>query len=82
VDFHTIERDVLEITVFERPRDYGDHFIAYYGPAIAARANAARDGREAQFDEAIGRFCEEYNLGTPERARFEMEYLVAVGTKR
>jgi SAM-dependent methyltransferase len=82
VDFHTLERDVLEIIVFERPRAFAEHFIAYYGPAIAARANAAREGREAQFDEALGQFCDAYNLGRPERARFEMEYLVAVGTKR
>ena len=82
VAFETIERDVLDITAFERPRGYAEHFIAYYGPAIAARANAARDGREAQFDEAIGQFCDEWNRGTADRARFEMEYLVAVGTKQ
>ena len=82
VEFHTLERDVLEITAFEHPRDYAKHFTAYYGPAIAARANAAREGREVEFDEALGQFCDEYNRGTPERARFEMEYLVAVGRKR
>ena len=82
VEFHTLKRDVLEITAFEHPRDYAKHFTAYYGPAIAARANAAREGREAEFDEALGQFCDEYNLGTPERARFEMEYLIAVGRKR
>ena len=82
VSFHKLERDVLEITAFERARGYAEHFIAYYGPAIAARANAARDGREAQFDEAIGRFCEEWDRGTADRARFEMEYLVAIGTRQ
>ena len=46
VMFGTLRRDVLEITAFERARDYGEHFKAYYGPTIAARANAARDGRE------------------------------------
>ncbi|MBW3609446.1 MAG: class I SAM-dependent methyltransferase [Actinobacteria bacterium] len=82
VQFHTLERDVLEITAFERARDYGEHFKAYYGPTIAARANAARDGREAEFDEALERFCDEWNRGTTDRARFEKEYLVAVGTRR
>ncbi|HEV2057922.1 MAG TPA: class I SAM-dependent methyltransferase [Solirubrobacteraceae bacterium] len=82
VQFHTLERDVLEITAFERARDYGEHFKAYYGPTIAARANAARDGREAEFDEALKRFCDEWNRGTTDRARFEKEYLVAVGTRR
>ena len=80
VKFHRLERDVLEVTAFERPRDYGEHFKARYGPTIAARANAVRNGREAEFDAALDAFCEEWNRGTPERARFEMEYLVAVGT--
>ena len=82
VEFHTLERDVLEITAFERARDYGEHFKAYYGPTIAARANAVREGREAEFDEALDRFCDEWNRGTADRAHFEQEYLVAVGTRR
>ena len=77
-----LERDVLEVTVFERPRDYGDYFKAVYGPTIAARANAARDGRDDEFDAALNSFCEEWNLGSPDRARFEQEFLVAVATKR
>jgi SAM-dependent methyltransferase len=78
--FGTLQRDVLEITAFERARDYGEHFKAYYGPTIAARANAARDGREDEFDAALDAFCDEWNRGTAERARFEKEYLLAVGT--
>jgi len=39
VEFETLERGVLEVTAFERPRDYGKHFKAYYGPTIAARAS-------------------------------------------
>jgi hypothetical protein len=72
---------VLEVTAFEHPRDYGEHFKARYGPTIAARANARRAGREAEFDEALARFCEEWNRGTPDRAHFEMEYLLAVATR-
>jgi SAM-dependent methyltransferase len=82
VEFGTLERDLLEITAFERPGDYGEHFKDRYGPTIAARANAAANGREAEFDEALDRFCDEWNRGTPEQARFEKEYLVAVGTRR
>ena len=26
-------------------------------------------------------FCDEWNRGTPDRARFEMEYLLTVGTR-
>ncbi len=81
VDFGTRKRDVLEITAFEKPRDFGEHFKARYGPTIAARANAEKSGREAELDEALDRFCEEWNLGTPNEARFEMEYLLTVGTR-
>ncbi len=81
VDFGTLERDVLEVTAFERPREYGEHFKGRYGPTIVARKNAVRDGRETEFDDAVDRFCDEWDLGTPEHARFEQEYLVAVGTR-
>ena len=81
VDLRTAKRDVLDVTAFEHPRDYGEHFKARYGPSIAARANAAKSGREAEFDEALDRFCDEWNRGTPDGARFEMEYLLTVGTR-
>jgi SAM-dependent methyltransferase len=82
VEFHALERDVLDITAFERPQDYAEHFKAFYGPTIAARANAERNGRAAEFDEALDRFCDEWNRGTQDRARFEKEYLIAVATRR
>ncbi|HEV2812032.1 MAG TPA: class I SAM-dependent methyltransferase [Solirubrobacteraceae bacterium] len=82
VDFGKLERDVLEITAFERPRDYGEHFKTYYGPTIVARANAERNGRAEEFDDAIDRLCDEWNRGTADDARFESEYLLAVGTRR
>jgi SAM-dependent methyltransferase len=81
VDFGTMQRDVLDVTAFERPHDYGEHFKAYYGPTIAAQANARRTERDAEFDDALDRFCDEWNLGTPERARFEQEYLLTVGRR-
>ena len=81
VRWRTLERDVLEITAFERPHDYADHFKERYGPTIAAQANARKQGREAEFEEALNRFTEEWNRGTPERARFEKEYLLAVGER-
>ena len=82
VDFHTLDRDVLEITAFERPRDYGEHFKAYYGPTRAVRANAVSNGQEAEFDAALDAFCDEWSHGSSSPARFEQEYLVAVGKKR
>jgi SAM-dependent methyltransferase len=81
VDVHTVERGVLEITAFVQPREYGEHFKAYYGPTIATRANAEREGRASEFDEAIDAFCDEWNCGTPDEARFEKEYLVAISTR-
>jgi SAM-dependent methyltransferase len=82
VEWRTLERDDLDITAFEHPHDYGEHFKDRYGPTIVARANASRSGRDAEFDEAVDRFCDEWNRGTADRARFEMQYLLSVGTRR
>ena len=81
VEWTTLERDNLEIDAFEHPRDYGVHFKDRYGPTIATYANAAKNGQEAELDEALMAFCEEWNLGTDDDARFEQEYLVSVGTR-
>jgi SAM-dependent methyltransferase len=81
VEFSTLEREMLDITAFERPHDYGTHFKERYGPTIIAQGNARRSEREAEFDEALDRFCDEWNLGTPDDARFEQEYLLAVGAR-
>jgi SAM-dependent methyltransferase len=81
VDFGSQDRDVLEITAFEQARDFGEHFKARYGPTIAARANAVKTGRETELDTALDEFCDEWNRGTVEQARFEMEYLLSVGTR-
>jgi len=81
VDLHTLEREMLEIKAFKHPRDYGEHFKAKYGPTIAARANAEKDGREGELDAALNAFCDKWNLGTDDDARFEQEYLVVVGTR-
>jgi SAM-dependent methyltransferase len=81
VELHALDRDALEITAFERPHDYAEHFKARYGPTIAAHGNARRNDREAEFVDALNGFCDDWNRGTPDRARFEMEYLLAVGTR-
>lgn len=82
VELELLERDHLEVTAFERPDDYGEHFKQRYGPTIVARANAEKDGRAEEFDQALSEFCGEWNRGGEDSARFEMEYLVAVGRKR
>ena len=53
VEWGTLERDNLEIDAFEHPRDWGEHFKDRYGPTIATYANAAKNGQEAELDEAL-----------------------------
>jgi SAM-dependent methyltransferase len=81
VEFEQLQREMLEIDAFERPNDYGEHFKARYGPTIAARANAEKEGRTEEFDQAVVAFCEEWNRGGDEKAFFEKEYLLAIGRK-
>ena len=81
VEWTTLERENLDITAFEKPHDYGEHFTEKYGPTIVARANAAKDGRAEELDQALRDFSDEWNLGSPQEARFEQEYLVSVGTR-
>ena len=81
VDFRTLERRVLEIMAFQHPRDYGEYFKERFGPTMLALANARNNGREAEFNEVLGQFCNQWNRGTAEKARFEQEYLLAVGTR-
>jgi SAM-dependent methyltransferase len=81
VELTRVERRTLEVTAFEKPHDYAEHFKARYGPTIGVMANARKNGREAELVDALNRFCDEWNLGTADRARFEMEYLLTVGTR-
>lgn len=81
VQLGRVEKGVLEVTAFADSRDYGEHFKAFYGPTIAARANAVASGRGEEFDAALDAFCAEWNRGGEGAARFEMEYLLAVGTR-
>jgi SAM-dependent methyltransferase len=82
VELETLERDVLEVTAFDRPTDFAAHFKQRYGPTIAAQANARRNEREEEFEQALDSYYEEQNLGSADDARFEMEYLLTVARKR
>ncbi|MDX6583622.1 MAG: hypothetical protein QOI10_2806 [Solirubrobacterales bacterium] len=81
VEWGRRERQMLEITAFEQAHDYGAHFKSYYGPTIAARANAEKDGKAEEFDRSVDEFCDEWNLSGDGPARFEQEYLLAVGKR-
>jgi len=74
------ERDVLEVTAFAEARDYGEHFKRNYGPTIAIRGNAVKEGRADEFDAELDAFCDAWDRGY-DGARFEMEYLLTVGTR-
>jgi SAM-dependent methyltransferase len=81
VEFRAARRGLLDVTAFERPHDYATHFRERYGPTIAAQKNARNNGREEELVEALDRFSDEWNRGTPERPRFEQEYLLTVATR-
>jgi hypothetical protein len=81
VDYRSVQRDVLETTAFRRPQDFVGHFVTNYGPTIATRGNAAKSGRDAELDAALLDFAERRNLGTPDAARYELEFLVTVATR-
>ena len=81
-EFGTLDRDVLEITAFETPAEYRDHFRESYGPTLVARANAEKNGQTEELEAALTDLFAEWNRGSDDRARFESEYLIAVGTRR
>lgn len=82
VEITSAERDILDVTAFGRPQDFAQHFKDRYGPTIAAQNNARANGREDELVSALDAFAGERNLGTEDRARFEMEYLLTVATRR
>ena len=81
VAFTTQRREALEVTAFAEPRDYADHFVGYYGPAVVTQGNARSAGREDEFDQAIAGLADAWNRGTPGQALYEKEYLLSVGTR-
>jgi SAM-dependent methyltransferase len=82
VELETVEKGILEVTAFERPDDFAEHFKQRYGPTIAARANAEKEGRTEELNQALSEFVAEQNRGSDEDAHFGMEYLLTVGRKR
>ena len=81
VNWRKLDRENLEVTAFEKPADYAAHMSASYGPTIVARANAKKVGRESELDETLEALTARWNRGSADRARFEVEYLLAVGTR-
>lgn len=78
VRWERLERDVLEVTAFARPQDFADHFRQSYGPTITARGRAEEQGTLKTLDAALDAHFEAQDRGG---SRFEMEFLLAVGTR-
>jgi ubiquinone/menaquinone biosynthesis C-methylase UbiE len=79
----TTERvESLAFDEFDTPPALVDYFRELYGPTIAVYEYASQDPERL---EALERdflaFAEAENLGTPDAARYELEYLVTVGRK-
>jgi SAM-dependent methyltransferase len=79
VELTRADRDMLEVTAFAEPRDFAQHFKDRYGPTIVTHNNARAGGREAEFVAVLDAFFAEQDRGG---GRFELEYLLAVGTRR
>ena len=78
----TLDRDVLEITAFEKPDGLGRALPDRYGPTIAARANAEKDGRADELDaDARRASARSGTWASADEARFEQEYLLTVGER-
>ena len=82
VELEKVEREVLEVTAFQTPDEFAEHFKGSYGPTITARANAEKEGRTEELNQALSEFFGERNGGSGDAARFEMEYLLTVGRVR
>jgi SAM-dependent methyltransferase len=81
VEWRRLDRENLTITAFGKPTDYAEHFTAYYGPTIVVRANAEKNGQEGDLDAALEEFCHRWNRGSDDKAYFEQEYILAIGTR-
>jgi ubiquinone/menaquinone biosynthesis C-methylase UbiE len=79
----TMAREVLPMALFEQSVDYRDYFKQRYGPTIIAYRNVAGEpDRVEEFDAALAALFDRTNLaGSGEPARYELEYLVAVGRR-
>lgn len=82
VELTRLERDRLAVTAFATPAEFAEHFKTLYGPTIATRANAEREGKSEELDAALDRVFAENAEERDGGSGFEMEYLLAVGTVR
>ena len=81
VELHSLRRDVLEVTAFERrATSASTSRRATARRSSPAPTRAQTGARRSSTPRSTGS-ATSWNLGTTERARFELEYLLAVGTR-
>jgi len=81
VTWRSHEVTTLPIDAFPGRYEWGEHFKSYYGPTIATMNNARNNGQEDEFNAAFNAFIDEWNKGTDEKAYFEQDYLISIGTR-
>ena len=81
VQWRTHEVATLAIDAFPGRYDYADHFKSHYGPTIATLNNARNNGKEDEFNAAFNAFVDEWNRGSHDKAYFEQDYLISIGTR-
>jgi ubiquinone/menaquinone biosynthesis C-methylase UbiE len=77
-----VKRQTLEVTRFDVPEDFREHFKTNYGPTIAAYRNIADDSeRVASLDQALADLAQRYDRGT-DKTVLDWEYLLVTARKR
>ena len=77
-----VRRQTLEVTRFDVPEDFREHFKINYGPTIAAYRNIAEDPeRVASLDQALADLARRSDRGT-DKTVLDWEYLLLTARKR
>ena len=76
-------RDFLPVGIFDQPVDFREYFKERYGPTIVAYRNLLGEPERAdELDAALEALFDRSNLAVGgEPARYELEYLLAVGRR-
>jgi SAM-dependent methyltransferase len=76
-------RDFLPVGIFDQPVDFREYFKERYGPTIVAYRNLLGEPERAdELDAALEALFDRTNLAVGgEPARYELEYLLAVGRR-
>jgi ubiquinone/menaquinone biosynthesis C-methylase UbiE len=77
-----VRRQALEVTRYEVPQDFREHFKTNYGPTIAAYRNIAEDPEQvASLDQTLADLARRYDHGTGKTV-LDWEFLLVTARKR